>query len=81
MESVARRFLCLFTRFPKLRIGFSRTIMQQLTAAGLIQSKMNLAGNVNHGKVLTPAGHKMLDSVALAVRDDAIARHPGLSNY
>ncbi|MAV57936.1 MAG: 30S ribosomal protein S19e [Candidatus Thalassarchaeaceae archaeon] len=61
--------------------NISRTVMQQLTTAGLIQSKMNLSGTVNHGKVLTPAGQKMLDSVAHAVRDEAIERHPGLSNY
>ena len=61
--------------------NISRTVMQQLTTAGLIQSKMSLSGAVNHGKVLTPAGQKMLDSVALAVRDEAIKRHPGLSNY
>lgn len=61
--------------------NISRTVMQQLTTAGLIQSKMSLSGTVNHGKVLTPAGQKMLDSVAHAVRDEAIERHPGLSNY
>lgn len=61
--------------------NISRTVMQQLTTAGLIQSKMNLSGTVNHGKVLTPAGQKMLDSVAHSVRDEAIERHPGLSNY
>lgn len=61
--------------------NISRTVMQQLTTAGLIQSKMSLSGTVNHGKVLTPAGQKMLDSVAHSVRDEAIERHPGLSNY
>ena len=61
--------------------NISRTIMQQLTKAGLIESKMNPAGNVNHGKVLTQEGQALLDSVAHAVRDDAIERHPGLSNY
>ena len=61
--------------------NISRTVMQQLTTAGLIQSKMSLSGTVNHGKVLTPAGQKMLDSVAHAARDEAIERHPGLSNY
>ena len=61
--------------------NISRTVMQQHTTAGLIQSKMSLSGTVNHGKVLTPAGQKMLDSVAHAVRDEAIERHPGLSNY
>ena len=61
--------------------NISRTFMQQLTTAGLIQSKMSLSGTVNHGKVLTPAGQKMLDSVAHSVRDEAIERHPGLSNY
>ena len=61
--------------------NISRTIMQQLTEAGLIESKINPAGNVNHGKVLTREGQSLLDSVAHAVRDDAIERHPGLSNY
>ena len=61
--------------------NISRTIMQQLTKAGLIESKMNPAGNVNHGKELTQEGQALLDSVAHAVRDDAIERHPGLSNY
>ena len=61
--------------------NISRTVMQQLTTAGLIQSKMSLSGTVNRGKVLTPAGQKMLDSVAHSVRDEAIERHPGLSNY
>ena len=61
--------------------NISRTIMQQLFNAGLIESKMNMAGNVNHGKVLTPEGQSLLDSVAHDVRDQAIERHPGLSNY
>jgi len=61
--------------------NISRTIMQQLFNAGLIESKMNVAGNVNHGKVLTPKGQSLLDSVAHDVRDQAIERHPGLSNY
>lgn len=61
--------------------NISRTIMQQLFNAGLIESKMNAAGNVNHGKVLTPEGQSLLDSVAHDVRDQAIERHPGLSNY
>ena len=61
--------------------NISRTIMQQLFNAGLIESKMNVAGNVNHGKVLTPEGQSLLDSVAHDVRDQAIERHPGLSNY
>ena len=61
--------------------NISRTIMQQLFSAGLIESKMNVAGNVNHGKVLTPKGQSLLDSVAHDVRDQAIERHPGLSNY
>lgn len=61
--------------------NISRTIMQQLFNAGLIESKMNVAGNVNHGKVLTPAGQSLLDSVAHEVRDQAVERHPGLSNY
>ena len=61
--------------------NISRTVMQQLSNAGLIESKMNAAGNVNHGKVLTPAGQSLLDSIAHDVRDQAIERHPGLSNY
>ena len=61
--------------------NISRTVMQQLTSAGLIQSKMNLSGSVNHGKVLTSAGQALLDSVANDVLEAAIERHPGLSNY
>ena len=61
--------------------NISRTVMQQLSNAGLIESKMNAAGNVNHGTVLTPAGQSLLDSIAHDVRDQAIERHPGLSNY
>ena len=61
--------------------NISRTIMQQLFNAGLIESKMNRLENVNHGKVLTPAGQSLLDSVAHEVRDQAVERHPGLSNY
>ena len=61
--------------------NISRTVMQQLSNAGLIESKMNAAGTVNQGKVLTPAGQSLLDSIAHDVRDQAIERHPGLSNY
>lgn len=61
--------------------NISRTVMQQLTSAGLIQSKMSLSGSVNHGKVLTSAGQALLDSVANDVLEAAIERHPGLSNY
>jgi ribosomal protein S19E (S16A) len=61
--------------------NIARNILQQLTSAGLVVSKMNAAGTVNHGKVLTPAGHALLDDVANSVLDAAIERHPGLSNY
>ncbi|MAR42186.1 MAG: 30S ribosomal protein S19e [Methanobacteriota archaeon] len=61
--------------------NIARNILQQLTSAGLVTSKMNAAGTVNHGKVLTAAGQALLDDVANSVLDAAIERHPGLSNY
>ena len=59
----------------------ARTIMQQLTSAGLITSKHNPAGTVNLGKVLTSEGQSLLDEVAHTVRPQAEERYPGLSNY
>lgn len=61
--------------------NIARNILQQLTSAGLVTSKMNAAGTVNHGEVLTSEGQALLDDVANSVLDAAIERHPGLSNY
>ncbi len=58
-----------------------RTVLQQLETAGLVEIKTNLAGNVNLGRGLTPAGQKLLDDAAFAVRPDAEAIAPGLSKY
>ena len=38
----------------------ARTVLQQLTEAGLITSKWNAANTVNFGKILTPEGHALL---------------------
>ena len=59
----------------------ARTVLQQLTEAGLITSKWNAANTVNFGKILTPEGHALLDKVAHSVRDAAEERYPGLSKY
>jgi len=61
--------------------SIARTILQQLTEAGYIVSSLNPAGTVNSGKILSPAGHKLLNDVAHSVRDKAEERYPGLSNY
>lgn len=58
-----------------------RSVLQQLGDAGLVEIKTNLAGTVNLGRGLTPAGHKLLDEVAHEVRPAAEAVAPGLTKY
>lgn len=58
-----------------------RTALQQLEDGGLVTSRLSAGGTVNSGRILTPAGHKLLDEVAHAVRPEAEAAHPGLANY
>lgn len=58
-----------------------RTCLQQLDDAGLVTSRLNAAGTVNMGRILTPAGQKLLDAVAHEVRPAAEAAYPGLSKY
>jgi small subunit ribosomal protein S19e len=48
--------------------NIARTILQQLSECGLIESKKNLAGTVNLGRVLTSEGQKLLDNAAHSVR-------------
>ncbi|MCP2507415.1 MAG: 30S ribosomal protein S19e [Candidatus Thalassarchaeaceae archaeon] len=61
--------------------NIARTILQQLTDAGMIKSSFNASGSVNYGKILTPAGHKLINDVAHSVRPKAEEKYPGLSNY
>ena len=56
-----------------------RTALQQMEDAGLVTSRLNAAGTVNRGRVLTPAGHKLLDEVAHEMRPKALEMYPGLA--
>ncbi|MDP6906688.1 MAG: 30S ribosomal protein S19e [Candidatus Thalassarchaeaceae archaeon] len=58
-----------------------RTSLQQMEDAGLITSRLNAAGTVNRGRVLTAAGHKLLDEVAHEVHPQALEQYPGLDKY
>jgi small subunit ribosomal protein S19e len=58
-----------------------RTALQQLDDAGLVTSRLNAAGTINMGRILTTEGHKILDAVAHEVRPQAEAAFPGLSKY
>ena len=58
-----------------------RTSLQQLEDAGLVTVRRNAAGTVTMGRILTPAGQKMLDDVAHEVRPEAEKVYPGLKNY
>ena len=58
-----------------------RTSLQQLEDAGLVAVRRNAAGTVTMGRIITPAGQKMLDDVAHEVRPQAEAAYPGLKNY
>jgi small subunit ribosomal protein S19e len=58
-----------------------RTSLQQLEDAGLVTVRRNAAGTVNMGRILTSAGHKLLDNVAHEVRPMAEEAYPGLGKY
>ena len=58
-----------------------RTSLQQLEDAGLVTVRRNAAGTVTMGRILTPAGQKILDDVAHEVRPEAEKAYPGLKNY
>ncbi len=58
-----------------------RTSLQQLEDAGLVTVRRNAAGTVTMGRILTPAGQKMLDDVAHEVRPQAEEVYPGLGKY
>ena len=59
----------------------TRTVLQQLEEAKLVEIRRNAAGTVRMGRVLTSEGQKLLDAVAHEVRSDAEAAYPGLSKY
>ena len=59
----------------------TRTVLQQLEQAGLVETKKNTAGTITLGRVLTPAGHKLINEVAHEVRPAAEETAPGLSKY
>ena len=58
-----------------------RTSLNQLEDAGFVTKRMNAAGTVTLGRVLTPAGQKLLNQVAHDVRKEAEAAYPGLDKY
>lgn len=58
-----------------------RTILQQLEANGLIESKKSLGGNVNLGKVVSAKGQSYVDMIAHSSRELAEARYPDLGRY
>jgi len=58
-----------------------RTSLQQLQDAGLVTVRRNAAGTVTMGRILTPAGQKILNDVAHEVRPLAEKAYPGLKNY
>lgn len=57
-----------------------RTVLQQLNNEGLIEIQTT-AGGLKLGRVITPAGHKMLDEIAQEVRPQAEESYPGLARY
>ncbi len=65
-----------------------RTALQQLTDAGLVHMKEIKTVSSEDGdqklfsgRLITPAGQKLLDDVAHSVREAAEADYPGLSKY
>ena len=65
-----------------------RTALQQLSDAGLITMKetktvQSVDGDqkLYSGRIITPAGHKLLDEVAHSVREAAEEAYPGLAKY
>jgi len=59
----------------------TRTVLQQLEDAGLVETKKNNAGTITLGRVLTSAGHKLINEVAHEVRPTAEEAAPGLTKY
>ena len=65
-----------------------RTALQQLSDAGLITMKetktvQSVDGDqkLYSGRIITSAGHKLLDEVAHSVREAAEEAYPGLAKY
>ena len=65
-----------------------RTALQQLSDAGLVAMKetktvQSVDGDqkLYSGRVITAAGHKLLDEAAHSVRDEAEKSYPGLAKY
>ena len=58
-----------------------RTILQQLEAKGLVESRKSPGGNVNLGKVISSKGQSYVDAIAHESRAEAESRYPGLANY
>ncbi len=65
-----------------------RTALQQLSDAGLVTMKetktvQSADGDqkLYSGRIITSAGHKLLDEVAHSVRGDAEEAYPGLAKY
>ena len=65
-----------------------RTALQQLSDAGLVAMKetktvQSVEGDqkLYSGRIITPAGHKLLDEVAPSVREAAEEAYPGLTKY
>ena len=66
-----------------------RTSLQQLEDAGLVATQASRV--IEHenreptqlysGRIITPAGHKLLNEVAHAVRPEVEAEYPGLDKY
>tara|TARA_B100000073_G_C23698125_1_gene559188 strand:- start:56 stop:526 length:471 start_codon:yes stop_codon:yes gene_type:complete len=61
--------------------NITRKILQQLSDSNLIMNSMNSTGTVNRGKILSPSGQSLIDSVANDVRPLAEERFPELSRY
>lgn len=58
-----------------------RTVLQQMEDAGYVMSRLNAAGTVNKGRVLTASGQKLLDEVAHELYPTALEMYPGLDKY
>ena len=66
-----------------------RILIQQLEDAGLVSTDIGRlvepegreATQLYNGRVITPAGHKLLNEVAHSVRPEVEAAYPGLEKY
>ena len=58
-----------------------RTILQQLEAEGLVESRKSPGGNVNLGKVISSKGQSYVNAIAHESRAEAELRYPELANY